>query len=151
MAIAINGSSNTITGVAVGGLPDGIVDTDMLAANAVTDAKENLSGTAKAWCSFNGEPSEAINDSFNISSFVDNGVGDFTFNFTNAMSSVNYCVATSSSRNGNAPIDCLSWSSVANKTTGAFTINVGQTNSGFSSTISASDLAEYVDFAVFGD
>ena len=39
MAIAINGSSNTITGLAVGGLPDGIVDTDMLAAGAVTAAK----------------------------------------------------------------------------------------------------------------
>ena len=39
MAIGINGSSNTITGIAVGGLPDGIVDTDMLAANAVTAAK----------------------------------------------------------------------------------------------------------------
>lgn len=39
MAIAINGSSNTITGLAVGGLPDGIVDADMLAANAVTAGK----------------------------------------------------------------------------------------------------------------
>ncbi len=39
MAITINGSSNTITGLAVGGLPDGIVDTDMLAANAVTVGK----------------------------------------------------------------------------------------------------------------
>ena len=39
MAIVINGSSNTITGIAVGGLPDGIVDTDMLANGAVTAAK----------------------------------------------------------------------------------------------------------------
>ena len=39
MAITINGSTNTISGVAVGGLPDGIVDTDMLAANAVTAPK----------------------------------------------------------------------------------------------------------------
>jgi len=39
MAISIDGSSNVITGVAVGGLPDGIVDTDMLAANAVNSAK----------------------------------------------------------------------------------------------------------------
>ena len=31
MPIAINGSG-TVTGVSVGGLPDGIVDTDMLAA-----------------------------------------------------------------------------------------------------------------------
>ena len=38
MPIAINGSG-TITGVSVGGLPDGIVDTDMLAAGAVTAAK----------------------------------------------------------------------------------------------------------------
>ena len=39
MAIQINGNG-TITGVSVGGLPDGIVDTDMLAANAVTAAKK---------------------------------------------------------------------------------------------------------------
>ena len=39
MAIAINGSTNVITGVGVGGLPDGIVDADMLAANAVTAGK----------------------------------------------------------------------------------------------------------------
>lgn len=40
MAITINGSTNTISGVAVGGLPDGIVDTDMLAAKAVTAPKQ---------------------------------------------------------------------------------------------------------------
>jgi len=38
MPIGINGNG-TITGVTVGGLPDGIVDTDMLAANAVSSAK----------------------------------------------------------------------------------------------------------------
>ena len=38
MPIAINGSG-IVTGISVGGLPDGIVDTDMLAANAVTAAK----------------------------------------------------------------------------------------------------------------
>jgi len=39
MAISLNGSTNVITGVAVGGLPDGIVDTDMLAANSVATSK----------------------------------------------------------------------------------------------------------------
>ena len=38
MPITLNGNG-TITGVAVGGLPDGIVDTDMLAADAVSSAK----------------------------------------------------------------------------------------------------------------
>tara|TARA_R100001463_G_scaffold56023_2_gene107891 strand:- start:576 stop:1175 length:600 start_codon:yes stop_codon:yes gene_type:complete len=38
MSITINGNG-TVTGISVGGLPDGIVDTDTLAANAVTVAK----------------------------------------------------------------------------------------------------------------
>jgi len=56
MSITINGSG-TLTGVSVGGLPDGIVDADTLATDAVTtvkieddavtDAKQDLSGAAK--------------------------------------------------------------------------------------------------------
>ena len=38
MAITIDGSGS-VTGISVGGLPDGIVDTDMLAASAVSSAK----------------------------------------------------------------------------------------------------------------
>jgi len=38
MPISINGSG-TVTGVSVGGLPDGIVDADMIAANAVASGK----------------------------------------------------------------------------------------------------------------
>ena len=41
MSITINGNG-TVTGISVGGLPDGIVDTDMLATNAVTSAKTSL-------------------------------------------------------------------------------------------------------------
>ena len=47
MAIQINGDG-TITGINVGGLPDGIVDTDMLAANAVTSAKSTGLGISMA-------------------------------------------------------------------------------------------------------
>ena len=39
MPIVFNESAGTISGISVGGLPDGIVDTDMLAAGAVTAAK----------------------------------------------------------------------------------------------------------------
>ena len=38
MPITLNGSG-TVTGISVGGLPDGIVDTDMIAADAVTAPK----------------------------------------------------------------------------------------------------------------
>ena len=41
MPIAINGSG-TVTGISVGGLPDGIVDTDMIAADAVTAPKRGV-------------------------------------------------------------------------------------------------------------
>ena len=102
MAVSINGSTNVITGVAVGGLPDGIVDADMLASNsvqtakivddAVTDAKQNLSGVAKAWVNFNGVGTIAIRDSFNISSLTDGGQGIYSVNFTTAMANTNYCV-----------------------------------------------------------
>ena len=43
MPIQINGTG-TITGVSVGGLPDGIVDTDMLASDAVTVPKIGYNG-----------------------------------------------------------------------------------------------------------
>ena len=99
MAIAINGSANTISGLAVGGLPDGVVDTDMLAANAVTDAKQNLSGIAKAWCNFSGGVSGISTfgerDSFGISSIAETGTGKYTISFTTSMANTNYCVVSS--------------------------------------------------------
>ena len=93
MAITINGDGS-ITGVSVGGLPDGIVDTDMIAADAVTDAKQSLSGAAKAWVNFNGESSTAVMRSyFNVASITDEAAGDYTVVFTNAMPNADYCVS----------------------------------------------------------
>ena len=46
-------------------------------------------GLAKAWANVtNATPT--INDSFNIASITDNGTGDHTLNFTNAMGNANY-------------------------------------------------------------
>mgnify|MGYP001288760595 len=39
MPVSINGNTGVITGLAVGGLPDGVVDADMLASNAVSSGK----------------------------------------------------------------------------------------------------------------
>ena len=39
MPVSINGNTGVITGLAVGGLPDGTIDADSLASNAVTAAK----------------------------------------------------------------------------------------------------------------
>ena len=54
MPITINGSG-TITGVAVGGLPDAVVDADMLAANAVTGTKIGSTGTILSYTQVESE------------------------------------------------------------------------------------------------
>ena len=52
----------------------------------------NLTGqsAAKAWSNLNGSGTIAENDSFNIASYTDNGTGDFTHSFSNAMSAATY-------------------------------------------------------------
>ena len=95
MSIVINGSTNVISGVAVGGLPDGIVDTDMLAANAVTAAKTTVPGITMqdSWIvttnySTNGvaditanwaRHSASLTDAGNIGSAMTQSSGVFTF------------------------------------------------------------------------
>jgi len=62
---------------------------DTAGANSSTTA-EIASGRAKAWVNFNGSSTVAIRANFNVNSITDNGVGDFTVNFTTAMSDANY-------------------------------------------------------------
>ena len=63
----------------------------------------NASGSApvyacRAWVNFNGTGTVAIRDSGNVSSITDNGTGNYTVNFTTAMSDVNYFPAMSGGR-----------------------------------------------------
>lgn len=45
-----------------------------------------------AWVNFNGTGTVAIRASGNVSSITDNGTGDYTINFTNALPDANYAV-----------------------------------------------------------
>lgn len=65
-----------------------------------TLAQFNASGSApvyaaRAWVNFNGSGTVAIRASGNVTSITDNGTGDYTVNFTTAMSDANYSVTTS--------------------------------------------------------
>lgn len=51
MPVSINGQTGVVTGLAVGGLPDGTVDADTLASNAVTSGKL-ASGVGGKFASF---------------------------------------------------------------------------------------------------
>ena len=96
MPITINGSG-TVTGISAGGLPDDCITTAEIAAAAVTTVKlgtSEASGLAKAWVNFNGTGTVAIRASFNVSSITDNGMGDYTVNFTTAMVDANYAVVS---------------------------------------------------------
>ena len=65
-----------------------------MALSKIQDEMLALSGNAcKAWVNFNGTGTVAIRDSYNVSSITDNGVGDYTVNFTKDMSDVNYTAA----------------------------------------------------------
>lgn len=50
---------------------------------------------AKAWVNFNGSGTIATRNSQGISGLVDNGTGNYTINFTSAMSDVDYAVGAS--------------------------------------------------------
>jgi hypothetical protein len=53
-----------------------------------SDGTENYK--CRAWVNFNGTGTVAIRASGNVSSITDNGLGDYTVNFTNAMTDANY-------------------------------------------------------------
>ena len=74
---------NTLTGVTTAG---SIVVTGE--GNSTTTNLQQ--GLAKVWVNFNGSGTVAIRDSYNVSSILDEGTGDYTINFTNSMANSNY-------------------------------------------------------------
>lgn len=94
----------------------GFLDEDDFASNSATAApsqqstkayintaiptKLNASGSApiyacRAWVNFNGTGTPAIRAAGNVSSITDNGLGDYTINFSTAMPDANYAVTVS--------------------------------------------------------
>jgi hypothetical protein len=114
MAVTIDGSANTIT------------------ANAtLTSALSTASGSApsysaRAWVNFNGTGTVTIRAGGNVSSITDNGVGNYTVNFTTAMPSADYSTvvntqgATTGSIVGEWGLYTASTGAFATPTTSAF-------------------------------
>ena len=106
MTVIINGTTGIDT------VQDGIVTDAKL--NLTANSQEikdslNASGSApiyacRAWVNFNGTGTVAIRAGGNVSSITDNGVGDYSINFTNAMPDANYsgcCVSDGGGGPGN--------------------------------------------------
>lgn len=78
----------------------------------------------RAFVNFNGTGTVAIRASFNVSSITDNGVGDYTLNFTTAMPDANYiCTGTSGLSNTASQTVCPNFD-VAAPTTSAMRFQV---------------------------
>jgi len=90
MAIVLNGT----TGISGVNALSGVTTVSSSAANTPVVLQDSGSNTntCRAWVSFNGTGTVAIRGSFNVSSITDNATGDFTVNFTNALSDANYVV-----------------------------------------------------------
>ena len=126
----INFASDTVN-INTGGVTRVIVDSSgNLRAGTLTDssgtnpstATQIAQGRAKAWVNFDGTGTPAISDSLNASSITDNGTGNYTVNFTNAMSDTNYCVVQGSNNFGGNNNSV--YLKIDNLTTSSFTVQI---------------------------
>jgi len=104
-----------------------------------------VSGTApiymcRAWVNFNGTGTVAIRASGNVTSITDNGTGDYTVNFTTAMTDANYGVSGLIGAGSSTNRVATGWFSAP--TTSAFQIRCNN------ATFAATD-TEYVSIALF--
>ena len=106
---------------------------------------------ARAWINFDGTGTVAIKDSFNVSSITDNGSGDYSINFSTAMSNSNYSAVVSHNHgfpsNGGSNTRQIGLMDTPYGT-GGFRISIELPNSGPGDSRSDSNR---VTAAVFGD
>ena len=88
------------------------------------DTQYVVNGSGKAWINFQQKSSNLVRDSFNHSSFTDNGTGTMTFTITSLMANVNYCHSGMAGEGGNSQ-ECLSqgYTTTAPTTAAAFYVN----------------------------
>ena len=84
---------DTITGVATAG-------SIAITGEGKSTTTNLQQGLAKAWHNFTMISSNTTRDSFNISSFTDNGSGDATTSYTNDFANINYVITGISGESG---------------------------------------------------
>ena len=134
--------------------------TGNLKAGTITDTSGNNSSTtqqifegrAKIWVSFNGT-NTALRDHFGVSSITDEGTGDYSVNFSTAMSSTGYCAVYGSSNWETNNLDSYTTMSDNNasgaRTTGKLRIQAMRMR--FDSSTPAFKDPHFCSVAIFGD
>tara|TARA_B100002019_G_C21189883_1_gene558227 strand:+ start:75 stop:467 length:393 start_codon:yes stop_codon:yes gene_type:complete len=106
-----------------------------------------VEGSAKAWCAIDGD--STVNDSLNIASTTDNGNGDNTYTFSNAMGNATFAVSGMSKSEDSAGVRGAFMQFSANNTSIATTFfrltsqydNTTVREASYASTIAHGDLA----------
>ena len=115
--------------------------------NNSSTPNEVAQGRAKAWVNFDGTGTVSIDDSFNVSSITDNSTGNYTINFTNAMSDTEYAVTGSTETTNGTPVVITTFgSSGSSRTTSSIRI----ATSYMDTSVQIVDATE-VSVIVFGD
>jgi hypothetical protein len=70
-------------------------DETIIVRNGANFKVDPTINAVQAWVNFNGTGTVAIRASYNVSSITDNGTGDYTVNFANALTDANYALAAS--------------------------------------------------------
>jgi len=83
-----------------GGTNVKIGNTSTYVSDGGSASQNTVQSLVKVW--FNLQEDDDYRDSFNITSFTDNGTGDFTHTFTNSMSNANFAFTTGTNGSGNA-------------------------------------------------
>ncbi len=136
MPITIDGNG-TITGAAT--LATTVANPTFTTPNINSAQFATVSGTApiypcRAWVNFAGDGTVAIRASGNVTSISDNGVGDYTMNFTTALSDADYAVVGIVGNASAATFGILTGPRTSAATTSAFrflTTTAGPTNTDY--------------------
>ena len=127
MPITINGSG-TITGAST--LATTVASPTLTTPNINSAPFATVSGTApiypcRAWVNFDSTATVTIRASGNVTSITDNGVGDFTINFTTAMPDTNYALVGYATNGSNTtPAGNMTYGNNSVVTTTSITVKV---------------------------
>jgi fructose-1,6-bisphosphatase/inositol monophosphatase family enzyme len=102
---------------------------------------------ALAWVNFNGTGTVAIRSSYNVSSITDNGTGQYTVNFTTALSDANYAAFVTVRPDGSNLVDTAC---IADVTTGTYTTSAVRVWTGAAASGTARD-ANACCVGIFGN
>tara|TARA_R100001463_G_scaffold100316_1_gene154784 strand:- start:251 stop:643 length:393 start_codon:yes stop_codon:yes gene_type:complete len=114
-----------------------VTATNLTDGGGTTSTFANInSGISRAW---SNSSSTAIRDSFGISSFTDNGTGDYSHALTNSFSSTNYVMAAAGFSSGARTVVFDSGSTASSARVHVYVTSSGSINDNSS------------NFALFGD